>query len=131
MKLYFSYKQLPELAKFTQSEKRIIWINFLLHREVTEAKKQRPDKLGFLIIGGFLVGLVTGAILTNGDDNGTILSGMIGMATPMASWHFIHLYLARKPLKQYIESPVFSLIPNSVRARMLILPFTWNRPDKN
>jgi hypothetical protein len=130
MKLYFTYRQLPELSGYTKFEQRIIWINFVVWREQREKDQKESELLAGLIIGGLLTGIVLGFFLIpHGGPFTPFIVGIAFMYLLWMIWHLWNLHAVRRPLRDYMTSAQFSLEPINQRARMFIRPLIWNRGE--
>jgi hypothetical protein len=125
--IYFSYKQLPELADVPEQHRRTVWINFVLSRERSQPWISRL--LGWLVIVCMIAGIAIGMFAVSAPSTITVLTGMIaGIFAPFLPYRFLNLYSCRTALRAYLSSPLFSLKPMSERAAILIY---YGRPPKN
>ena len=127
MKLYFSFNGLPEVAKLTKEEKRIVWFNFVLLSSNAKWFKRYSTLFEWLLIGGTLVGVVLGCLLDDGHSFGALLGICLGASVPSYVCHLVYLGVFRKHLREYMERSDFRLVPVNDAAKKLIYPFTWDK----
>jgi len=127
MKVYLSYKQLPELTKFTPRQRKIIWLNFVEERINARSSQRSSQFFGVAIVFGFLVGILIGALNSKSPEGGGLVGGIAGVALTLFATHLWLLHSLRRPLRDYIASDSFSLIPISKRTRIFLDP--WKRHD--
>lgn len=127
MKVYLSYKQLPELAKFTPRQRKIIWLNFVEERINAGSSHHSSQLFGVAVVLGSLVGILMGALNSKSPEIGGLGGGMAGVALTLFALHLWLLHSLRRPLRDYIASDSFSLIPISKRTRIFLDP--WKRHD--
>lgn len=122
MGIYFSYKHLPELAQFNPRQKRIVWLNFVEERCAAGHTLRSSRLIGGLFIAGFLVGIVVGAMAMKSPEVGGLVGGVAGIVATSLGLQPCLLHSSRRPLRDYIASDSFSLIPINKRARVFLDP---------
>jgi hypothetical protein len=115
--IYFSYKQLPELAHLPRKDRRAAWINFVCSRPAA-ATKVASRRLGFGIIIGMVVGICVGALTAR--ETSIFIDMLLGILFPVVIFHFMQLYTCRAALRDYVTGEHFTLEPVSQRAATLI-----------
>jgi hypothetical protein len=127
MRVYLSYQHLPELARFTPRQRKIIWPNFVEERIDAGSSHRSSQFLGVAVVLGFLSGTLIGAFNCNSPEVGVLVGGMAGCSLTLFAMHLWLLHTLRRPLRRYIASDTFSLLPISKRTRIFLDP--WKRHD--
>src|SRR6266481_3212377 len=101
MSLYFSFKQLPELAQFNPRQKRIVWLNFVEERCAAGHTLRSSRLIGGLFIAGFLVGIIAGAMLVKSPEIAGLVGGLSGIVATSLCLQPCLLQSSRRPLRDY------------------------------
>jgi hypothetical protein len=118
--IILSYRDLPELAHLPPNDRRAAYINFIFSRSESEHRVSAKLMRNYLGVGsalGWVLGerfipTTPGWAAVLGMAGGAVLSGVIA--------HIGQLQKCRPALRDYIESPQFTLTPVSERAARAI-----------
>jgi hypothetical protein len=122
MKVYWSYTQFPELAGFSNRQKKIIWLNLWEWTKDLE-RKSWERFLPLLIVFSLIAGITIGAFWDSNPERGGFFGGMAGIIALSTVVYLVGINTRRRVLQRYLESDDFSLIPVNRDVRVLLDPF--------
>ncbi len=127
MKIYLSWRDYPELEKFSDQEKPIVWFNFIAE----EIEPQRDDRWhSFLLVLAIVVSMIFGSafglFVLESAVAAALLCGLsCGVAMFMCSLAFNRYSFPRtqKKLKNYIDQGRAKKIPLNESVKELVRHF--------
>ena len=123
MKLYWSYTQFPELAAYSNRQKKIIWLNLGQWSKDADQKSWAARFFPALFLATFISGIAVGAFCDSNPQRGGLVGGLgviVGLAPIVI---LVGINTRRRLLKHYLESEEFSLLPVNREVRILLDPF--------
>jgi len=103
MKLYFSVRQLPEIAHLSEQERLAVLMHYRMYR--TSPLKFRFAEIGFVgfVILAEIAGFVGGWFFWRGFW-GSVAGAVLAMWFVMAVYYFIDLYTTLPRLRRFLQT---------------------------